>query len=281
MRRLRLGDKILRVRDEPEPPPSPGRSGPPLLCIHGAGMSSVSFLDVVRRLSVHRRVIAPDLPGHGQSDPWHDEIHLDGYRDAVGTVCARLGVQRAVLLGHSMGAAVALRCALTWPERVAGLVLVNGAARLRVDREVLALLDAALPQDPGPEDVDPSAPSADEQPVGRMPDAMAQLSFSPHTLPDLRARWQAVLYAAPRRVILGDLRACDGFDVRAALPGLRVPTLVVAGEDDLVVPAKLAKEAAALISGARLCVLPRSGHFSHLEQADAFHDEVLSFLRTS
>lgn len=278
MRRLRLGDKILRVRDEPEPPPSPGRSGAPLVCIHGAGMSSVSFMDVVRRMSVHRRVIAPDLPGHGQSDPWHDEIHLDGYRDAVGTVCARLGVQRAVLLGHSMGAAVALRCALAWPERVAGLVLVNGAARLRVDPEVLALLEAALPPDPGPEDLDPGAA---EQPVGRMPDAMAQLSFSPHTLPDLRARWQAAIYAAPRRVILGDLRACHGFDVRAALPGLRVPTLVVAGEDDLLVPAKLAREVATGISGARLCVLPRSGHFSHLEQADAFHEEVLRFLRTS
>src|SRR5262245_17180835 len=129
MRRLRLGDKVLRVRDEPEPPPA---RPAPLVCVHGAGGSSVSFMDLVRRLAVHRRVIAPDLPGHGQSDRWHETITIDGYREAVGTVCAHLGVKRAVILGHSMGAAVALRCALSWPERVAGLVLVSGGAALRV-----------------------------------------------------------------------------------------------------------------------------------------------------
>src|SRR5262245_40198217 len=128
MRRLRLGDKVLRVRDEPEQP----SRRTPLVCVHGAGSSSVSFMDLVRRVAVQRRVIAPDLPGHGQSDRWHGTISIDGYREAVGTVCAHLGVTRAVLLGHSMGAAVALRCALSWPERVAGLVLVSGGGALRV-----------------------------------------------------------------------------------------------------------------------------------------------------
>src|SRR2546428_2615514 len=114
MRRLLLGDKRVRVRDEGESPRAP------LLCIHGAGGSSVAWMDVVRRLSPRRRVIAPDLPGHGQSDPWiasgtdpgtdpgHD-VSLDLYRDAVGTVCATLGVKKAILVGHSMGGAIALR----------------------------------------------------------------------------------------------------------------------------------------------------------------------------
>ena len=72
MRRLKIGDKLLRVRDEGE-----GKKTP-LVCIHGAGGSSVIWMDTVRRLSPKRRVVAPDLPGHGQSDRWHppDEVSI-------------------------------------------------------------------------------------------------------------------------------------------------------------------------------------------------------------
>src|SRR5205823_2618356 len=128
MRRLRIGDRILRVRDEGESKTAP------LVCIHGAGSSSVIFMNVVRRVSARRRVVAIDLPGHGQSDRWNapSEISIDLYRDAVGTVCANLKIERAVLLGHSMGGLVALSAAAAWPERVAGLVLVNTGAKIPV-----------------------------------------------------------------------------------------------------------------------------------------------------
>ncbi len=269
MKRLKFGDKLVRVRDEPEPAPT--RGPVPLVCVHGAGMSSVVYMDVVRRLSPARRVVAPDLPGHGQSDRWDEcgALSIDGYRDAVGAICARLGVSRAVLMGHSMGAAIALRCALSWPERVAGLVLLNGATRLKVAPELLGLLDAELPQADGP-----------ATRVDGMPDGLARLSFSPQVLPDLRARWQAMLLAAPRDVILGDFRACDGFDVGEAAAGLRLPVLLVAGADDLLVPAKLAEKAAAKIPGARLEVYPRTGHFSHIEDPDRVLPAIEAFLRT-
>src|SRR4051794_19481941 len=112
MRRLKIGDRIVRVRDEGDSKKAP------LVLIHGAGSSSVIWIDVLKRLAGRRRVIAIDLPGHGQSAPWH-ETSLDLYRDAVGTICATLGVKSALLVGHSMGGAVALKCALAWPERLA------------------------------------------------------------------------------------------------------------------------------------------------------------------
>lgn len=263
MRRLRLGDKLLRVRDEPEPAPA---RGTPLVCVHGAGGSSVAFMDLVRRLPPARRVVAPDLPGHGQSDRWHDTITIDGYRDAVGTVCAKLGLKQAILLGHSMGAAVALRLALSYPERVAGLVLVAGGGALRVDRELMALLERELPPEPGAL-------------VDRMPPGLAALSFSPETPAELRARWQAVLLAAPREVVLGDFRACDGFDVREALPSLRLPVLCVGGADDLIVPPRLLADTAARIPGAEVRIVDRAGHLPHLEQPDAFAALLEPFLR--
>src|SRR5438067_1018445 len=140
MRRLRIGtppnDKILRIRDEGE------SKRPPLVCVHGAGGSSVMWMDVVRRLSPLRRVVAPDLPGHGQSQPWNppDDVSIDMFRDAVGTVCAELKIDRAILVGHSMGTLVCLAAAAAWPERVAGLVLVNGGARIPVAPPVLVAL---------------------------------------------------------------------------------------------------------------------------------------------
>lgn len=274
MRRLRFDDKILRVRDEPEPPPTagPGRTlPPPLVCIHGAGMSSVVWMDLVRRLAPGRRVVAPDLPGHGQSDRWH-EISIDGYRDAIGTVCATLKIPRAILVGHSMGAAVALSCALAWPERVAGLVLLNGGARLAVSADVMGLLDRCLP----------TGPLGEKEWIDRMPDALAELCFSPATPPDLRARWQAVLLSAQREVILDDFRACGRFDVRDKMPELasrRIPTLLVSGRDDLMVPTGQVQKTAALLPGARHVVIEGSGHLSHLEQPAAFYPHLEEFIR--
>src|SRR5262249_18404040 len=100
MQRLRVGDRILRVRDEGE------SKRPALVCGQGAGSSSVMWMEAVRGLSPQRGVVAPDLPGHGQSDRWHPpaDVSIDMYRDAVGTMCSQLHIERAVLLGHSMGA---------------------------------------------------------------------------------------------------------------------------------------------------------------------------------
>lgn len=272
MRRLRVEGKLLRVRAEPEAE-VPGRL--PVVCIHGAGMSSVIWMDALRRLAPALRVLAPDLPGHGQSeaDP-AAAISIDGYRDAVLALLTQTETQthaqpnigRAVLVGHSMGAAIALRCALSRPERVAALVLVNGAARLRVSGEVLALLERTLPAGP-PAFAD------------RMPAEFGDLCFSPRTLPDLRARWQAMLFCARRDVVLGDFLACDGFDVRGELPRLHVPTLLFAGSDDLLVPPRLAQEAAGLIPGARLVVVEGTGHLTHIEAPDLFYRSLLPFLQ--
>src|SRR5438067_7498385 len=114
MTRLRIGDRLMRLRDEGEGPKTP------VVLVHGAGSSSVVWMDAVRRIAPRRRVIAPDLPGHGQSDRWHPppEVSIAMYRDAVGTICAQIKIPKVILVGHSMGALVALGAAAAWPERV-------------------------------------------------------------------------------------------------------------------------------------------------------------------
>ena len=97
MRRVRLPELSLRLRAEPED--LRGQAGaPPLLCLHGAGMSSVVFMDLVRRLAPRVAVIAPDLPGHGQSGPALPQPSIDGYRDVVLALLDRLAIPREIAI---------------------------------------------------------------------------------------------------------------------------------------------------------------------------------------
>jgi 3-oxoadipate enol-lactonase len=255
MRRLMIGDRKVRVRDEGEHP-----RRPPVLLVHGAGSSSVVWMDAVKRLAPRRRVVAPDLPGHGQSDPWHDvgrDPSIDLYRDAVGTVAAHLRLERVVLVGHSLGGAIALRTALAWPERVAALVLVCTAARMPAPLELIA----ALERDPL-----------------HMAEWMARLSFAPATPRELVERWQAVAWTAPPETLLADLRAAGGFNVSGELSRLRMPALVVGGMDDLLTPPALSKDLAEGLPNARLVLMPQAGHMAFLEQPDRFHAALDPFL---
>jgi pimeloyl-ACP methyl ester carboxylesterase len=270
MRRLRIGDKTLRVRDEPEPAPDPERGPVPLVCVHGAGGSSVVWMDVVRRLPPARRVVAPDLPGHGQSERGAAPLDLEGYRDTLLGLSTHLGLSRVVLMGHSMGGAIALHCALAWPERVAGLVLVNSAARLPVSPEFLALLTAALPR--------AAEPGEAEAVVDRLPSELGDLFFSPATAKDVRERWQAMLLSATRQTVLEDFLACDHFAVGERLGELKLPTLVIGGQDDLLVPPRAVAATAKKIAGAELRLVPDTGHLTHLEQPETFFGLLGEFL---
>ena len=246
----------MRVRDEGE-----GKR-PPLVCVHGAGSSSVVWMEVVRRLSHRCRVVAPDLPGHGQSDRWHppEEVSVAMYRDAVGTVCAQLKIERAVLMGHSMGALIALDAAAAWPERVAGLVLVNGGVRLPVAPEVFVKL------------------TGDFTRFGKW---LARVVWSPATSRDVVERWGTLAFTADQEVTLADFRAVERYDGATAAAKVRAPTLVLGGEDDLMTPPKLTRELAAAVPGARAVVVPEAAHMLAQEQPERFFAELESFLITS
>ena len=260
MRRLRIGtppnEKVMRIRDEGEP------KRPPLVCVHGAGGSSVLWMDVVRRLSPMRRVVAPDLPGHGQSQLWNppDDVSIEMYRDAVGTVCAQLEIERAVLVGHSMGTLVCLAAAAAWPERVAGLVLVGGGARIAVAPQVLL----ALTDD-----------------YARFGKWLARTAWSPATPLDVVERWGALVLTAEQQVTRADFRAVERFDGTPLCARVRAPTLVLGGADDLMTPPALSLALAAAIPGARAVIVPQAGHMLAQEQPERFFAELEAFLITS
>lgn len=256
MRRLKIGDRLLRVRDEGEGPRTP------VVCVHGAGASSVVFMDTVRRLSPRRRIVALDLPGHGQSDRWHPppEVTLAMYRDAVGTVCAHLKIPRVVLVGHSMGGQIALACAAAWPERVAGLVTVGSGAKIDVSTRIYELIEKDFPA---------------------FPDWLARLGWSPATPRPLVERWRGLALTADAEITRADFRAVEAWDGRPLAAKVTCPALVLGGGDDLLVPPPVVKALAERLPNATVEIWPRAGHFLHLEHPDAFHARLHDFLVTA
>jgi pimeloyl-ACP methyl ester carboxylesterase len=213
--------------------------------IHGAGGNRLSWPPQVRRLGA-ARVLAVDLPGHGAT-PGPGRSQVADYAASIRAWMDAQAVAAAWLVGHSMGAAIALRLALDWPQRVHGLVLVGAAAQMRVAPRVLAAL-------------------AHEATVGEGVDLVIHWAFHRQAAPGLRdpAR-RSMLDTAPV-VLYGDFLASDRFDVSDRLGEIQVPALIVCGSEDRMTPLDHAQGLARGIPGAQLLVIPDAGHMVQLER---------------
>jgi pimeloyl-ACP methyl ester carboxylesterase len=233
--------------------------GPTTLClVHGSGGSSAVWSHQLEGLADVARVVALDLPGHGRSSG-EGASRID---DAVAVVRAfvqRLGLGPVVLGGHSMGGAVAQGLALAHPDLLAGLVLVGTGARLRVLPAIGELLERDYPE--GVRFVADHAVAAS---------APAELKESLYR----------VTLATPQKVLAGDFRACDAFDVMERIGSVALPTLVICGSEDQLTPPKYAQFLASRIAGARLALVPGSGHYVQVERPRETNQAIRDFLLT-
>lgn len=226
-----------------------------VVLIHGAGGSHVHWPAALRRLP-GATVYALDLPGHGHSEG-EGRQSIGGYRDVVRAFLEAAGLERAILVGHSMGGAIALEVALRYPKRLAGLVLVGSGARLRVAPALLQGLREDYP---------------------RAVENLVQWLFAASAPEQTRRAARRQLLEANPGVVLGDFLACDAFDVMAELPRVETPTLVVCGTEDRMTPLKYSEYLAAHIPGARLEAIPGGGHMVMLEQPEPVARAVAAFL---
>jgi pimeloyl-ACP methyl ester carboxylesterase len=223
--------------------------------IHGAGGSHQHWLYQVRDLP-QAASYAPDLPGHGRSPgPGRDSI--GAYGDWLLAFMDEAGLGQAVLVGHSMGGAIALDLALRWPDRVAGLGLVATGARLRVAPAILE----GLRQDPA-------------ETVGLITD----WAFGPEAPAEMARLGRRQMNQVDPGVLYGDFAACDAFDVTERLGEIEAPALVLCGTQDRLTPAKYATFLRDRIAGARLHLVEGAGHMLMVERPGAVTRSLVPFL---
>lgn len=230
---------------------------PPLVFIHGAGGSRLSWPPPLRRMA-GAHVFAVDLPGHGRApgDGW---ATVGGYAEAVLDWLRREAIGRAVLVGHSMGAAIALTAAARRESPIAGLVLLGLARRLAVNPRLLEL--TATPE---------TAPAAVEKVI--------EWGFAAGTPAErLEQARQRMLEIAPE-VLRRDFVACDRFDAGPRLRHLGVATLVVCGELDRMTPPEDCRSLAEAIPGSRFHLLPGAGHMLMIEKPEEVAELVRQFV---
>lgn len=243
-----------------------GRAGPRVVLLHGLGSSSADWPEQQAVLQARHQVVAVDLPGHGGSPLPPDRLTIEGMARDVAALLARVGEEPAHVVGLSLGACVALRLALQSPARVRTLTLVNPFARV---------------QPAGPGDLAQLALRLLLLGTAPMETVAANVARRLFPWPEQRALYDsavASLAATPRRAYLAAMRALARFDARGQVAAIRQPTLIVAGDRDTMVPLAAKTALVAAIPGARLLVIPASGHATPHDQPAAFNRALLEFL---
>ena len=256
--------------------------GRPVLLLHGLGGSKISFVPLLAPLADARhQVIVPDMPGHGESEKPRTEYSPRFFARVVRHLMDELGIERAAVVGNSMGGRIALELALRSPNRV----------------ESLALLDAAVPglkwrSVIGFTRVVPTEFGAIPFPLRQkwMRNMLYRLFAHPERLGsdaiDLAAKDFLRVYSDGRARVafLSALRHLvteppDAF--WASMRRVKHPALVVVGGEDRVVPARLGIRLADSLPNAELLLLPRVGHVPQFEATEELVGPLLSFLDTA
>jgi pimeloyl-ACP methyl ester carboxylesterase len=232
---------------------------PSVILIHGAGGSHLNWPPQIRRLD-GQPILAVDLPGHGKSDGVGRQAITEYAADIIGFMDA-LKLRSAVMVGHSMGSAIALTLAIEYPKRVLGLGLLGGGARLRVAPD---LLQSAA---------NPAAFASAVQWI-------TESSYGPQADPRLKALGRKLMAETRPPVLYGDFLACEGFGVLEDLPRIKTPTLILVGEQDRMTPPRLSQTLHGQIPRSRLLSIPEAGHMLMLEQPETVSSALSNFFNS-
>ena len=253
--------------------------GTPVVLVHGLGGQWQNWLENIPRLAQEGRVIALDLPGFGLSEMPRDDISIPGYGRCVQALCEQVGIDRAHVIGNSMGGFVASEVAIQFPELVERLVLVSAAgissaSASRAPTMTVGRIAAALA----------SYTAAGHRWIARRPiarhGALLFVARHPSKLaPDLA--WEGFMKGTGKPGFADALRASLEYDFRDRLSEISRPTLIVWGENDTVIPVHDAQEFERLIEDSRKVVMEDTGHVSMAERPRTFNDLVIEFLSES
>ena len=256
-------------------------SGPPVILLHGLGATNASMLPTLWELARDHRVIAPDLPGFGDSGKPIRRYDFEFFSAWLVAFMDQLGVRRATVIGNSMGGRIAVETGLVAPPRVDRLVLLAPSSAFLRHRQFVPLVRLLRPE-------------LAHFPLlithRRVMDAIHGMFAHPERLPDawcaaaadefLRvfgtARGRVAFFSAMRQIYLDEPHGQRGFWDR--LPNLKRPALFIWGERDRLVPVGFARHVTAALPGSRSVVLRDCGHVPQYEMPVVTHRLIREFL---
>lgn len=255
-----------------------GDKGTPVVLVHGLGGSIENWVKNIDPLARSHRVYAPDLKGFGRTDKTPLLRDLDELVQFIGDFMQVMHIEKASLVGNSLGGGLVLQFAVNFPQKVAKLVLVDNAG---MGRAVIVNFKVV------------SIPIIGELLSKTSKKGTAglwrKIVFDPSLVTDelVEQTYQLAILPGASKALLAALRAGISFrGQRASLTRpllesaakLSVPTLVVWGQQDRIIPVAHAQIAVKTIPGARLQLFDRCGHMPQLEHPDEFNNLVLEFL---
>lgn len=223
-----------------------------LLLIHGAGGSSQSWQKQLSGLQGH--LIAVDLPEHGESEGKALDS-ISAYGEFVWEFSQALRLKRYVLVGHSMGGGIALDFALHHSEVLEGLIIVDSGARLKVNPELLTIL------------------ARGEHPVGNV-----QFMFAHNTPVAILEQAAKEMEEVSPSVYLADFQACDRFNILEQVKKIKVPALILCGQEDRMTLPKFSEFLHEEILDSRFVLIPDAGHMAMLEQPELVNQVIREFV---
>ena len=251
----------LNVRGETlcvlESGPERNTGRPTLVFIHGAGGDAAVWNAQERDLGKRHSLLRLELPAHGGSSGKGEDEIFSYARWVEAVLRERVDPGPCILVGHSMGGAIALEIAAGQPTGLAGLVLMGTGARLGVSPLIFRLLR---------EDPEGFIQTIDRAALGRNASA------------EVRNAVEASIRRCPPPVVLGDFRACDRFDIRDRIGSIRIPVLIVCGEEDRLTPPAFSEYLHRELVDARMLVVPEAGHMVMLEAPQPVNRAMEAFI---
>ena len=224
-----------------------------LIFIHGAGNTGLEYYYQTKHFKDSE---APNLPGHPEGKPC---TSIDEYAQWLHGYISRGDQSPPVIAGRSLGGAIALMYALSYPGDIKALILIGTGARLRVRPDLLKILEDLI-----------DAPAQ----------WLKKIAAPPYSrvAPDVAEKIVSGMAKVGPAVQLSDFRCCDKFDVMDKVSQIAVPTLVICGTDDDMTPVKYSQYLADKIVGARLVIIEGATHYCVLEKPVEANRAIEAFL---
>jgi pimeloyl-ACP methyl ester carboxylesterase len=237
--------------------------GTPILWVHGFPLAASIY---EHQLAIRRvRHVMPDLPGFGQSRPQGDEVSIDDYARMCIDLLDHRGIDRAVFAGLSMGGYICFAMARLAPQRMRGLILIDTRETADTEEARKGRYD--------------SIEKVKKEGVRPIVESMLPKMLTPQAPPEMRERIREIMSSSSPDGVIAALRAmATRPDSTQQLREIRVPTLVIVGEQDTITPPADAERMAAAIAGARLVKIEGAAHLSNYEKAAEVNRAVTSFV---